>query len=484
MIAAVLALGACGSGSSTPGTISSTIESDAARSAQVGTEQEPGAARGSLAPDRPSGALTDAAGAEIPPVPAAPDGPLEPAAVASLDQILASVESGVDRSAIRVLGESGDPRVGWFLSDLLRFFPSGDVAETIVLSFNQLMGTDVVADPFRGAWRPVTDLMLAWDLPAPPGYAERKAALFTLVEPRWEPFFSDPDADIDWRWLSWGGVLIDHRPLGDADPCPRGCIPALDDPTVTDADGGDWYADDGIVFAVTINGESRAYPKHIMEVHEMVNDTLGGRRIGIPYCTLCGSAQAYLLDTVPEGIEQPVLRTSGLLSRSNKVMFDLNTFSVFDTFLGRALSGPLHDADVTLEQVTVVATTWGEWKNARPSTTIVAQDGGIGRSYPLDPLGGRDDDGPIFPVGDVDPRLPVQEPVIGIELPDGMAIAFPAADARSVLEGGGSIEVGGVHLSLDGGGIRAATADGELAAHQAFWFAWSQFRPDTLLWSP
>ena len=40
-----------------------------------------------------------------------------------------------------------------------------------------------------------------------------------------------------------------------------------------------------------------------------------------------------------------------------------------------------------------------------PDTRIIAEDGGIGRSYPLDPLQGRDDNGPIFPVGDVDGRL-------------------------------------------------------------------------------
>jgi hypothetical protein len=45
-----------------------------------------------------------------------------------------------------------------------------------------------------------------------------------------------------------------------------------------------------------------------------------------------------------------VLRTSGLLSRSNKVMYDLNTESIMDTFTGVALSGPLQDAAVTLEQ--------------------------------------------------------------------------------------------------------------------------------------
>jgi hypothetical protein len=51
-----------------------------------------------------------------------------------------------------------------------------------------------------------------------------------------------------------------------------------------------------------------------MEVREMVNDTLGGRDLGIPYCTLCGAAQAYFTDATPPGVERPVLRTSGLLT--------------------------------------------------------------------------------------------------------------------------------------------------------------------------
>ncbi|MFN2486791.1 MAG: DUF3179 domain-containing (seleno)protein [Acidimicrobiia bacterium] len=130
-----------------------------------------------------------------------------------------------------------------------------------------------------------------------------------------------------------GGVLIDDRPLGDNGFCDRGCIPALDDPGLTDAAGGDWYSDGSVVFGVVVDNEAVAFPKNMMEIHEMVNITIGGRRLGIPYCTLCGSAQSYFLDTF--GDEPLVLRTSGLLSRSNKVMYELNSQSVFDTFTGR-----------------------------------------------------------------------------------------------------------------------------------------------------
>jgi len=432
-------------------------------------------------------ALRNFRGYEFPPAPDVPVGPLDQTTVDHLEALWSSLTVEVAPTAVGRLGGSGDPRLGWILSDLLRFFHYGEVHEAAVAVFETLTGVSLADDPVaeRSPWQSVTDHLFAWDLPAFDGYVDYKERLFALVEPGWQPFFDDRDSNIDWRFVSWGGVRIDDRPLGDPQRCVRGCIPARDDPPVTDAAGGSWYPDDAIVFAVVIGGEARAYPKNFMEVHEMVNDTLGGRRIGFPYCTLCGSAQAYFTDDVPAGVETPVLRTSGLLSRSNKVMYDLVTKSVFDTFTGEAVSGPLRRKGVVLNQATVVTTTWGQWKAAHPETTIVARDGGIGQHYPLDPLGGRDDDGPIFPIGDVDERLGVQDQVFGVVLEDGTPIAFGVDAAAAVLASGGTVELGGVTLRLDGGGVRATDATGaEIEGHQAFWFAWSQFMPDTLLWEP
>jgi Protein of unknown function (DUF3179) len=421
------------------------------------------------------------------PPPATPKGRLDKQLVADLEVVFSGLGTDpIRRRDVRRIGASGDPRAAWLLSDLLRFEARTELVNVLVRSFEQLTGARLTAQeraPDR-AWKAVTDHLIAWELPAPPGYVGYKARLFTLVEPRWAPFFRDRKADIDWRLVSWGGVLIDDRPLGDPAPCQRGCIPALDDPAVTDGAGGSWYPDDAIVFGVVVNDQARAYPKNIMEVHELVNDTLGGRRIGMPYCTLCASAQAYFTDDVV-GKRQLVFRTSGLLSRSNKVMYELRTKSVFDTFKGRAVSGPLRRASVTLEQVTVVTSTWGAWKAAHPDTTIVARDGGIGRQYPEDPLGGRDDHGPIFPVGDVDPRLHEQEQVVGVVARDGTPVAFPAAAARDALEAGKQVRLAGVRLELDGDGLRAVLDSGaEAVSHQAFWFAWSQFHPGTALWTP
>ena len=374
----------------------------------------------------------------------------------------------------------------WLVSDLMRFSSDPDEVVYLVEAFEELTGVDSSGDPTfaDSAWKSVTDHLIAWDLPAPPDYRLMKASLYTKVEPRWAPFFADVDAAVDWRWVSWGGVLIDDRPLGTTGGCPQGCIPALDDPELTPASLGGWYPDDAIVFGIIEGDEVVALPKNIMEVHELVNMTLGGRRLGIPYCTLCGSAQAYFTDGVPAGTSVPVLRTTGLLSRSNKMMYDLRTMSLFDTFTGAAVSGPLQDAGVVLEWDTVTVGTWGEWKAAHPDTRIVAEDGGVGRSYPRDPLSGRDDNGPIFPTGQVDPRLPTQEPVVGVVTADGTALAFAAATAREVLGRGGHVALDDVELSLDGGGLKARTTGGvDVPAHEAFWFAWSQFHPSTQLWT-
>ena len=410
---------------------------------------------------------------EYPAAPAVPDGDLDaPVANAAAQLVESAAHDGFDREALDTVAKSGDGRLAWVLQDLLRFIQSGDRERALITAFRSLTGVDPALDPAfaDSAWRSIANHLIAWNLPAPPRYRELKAVLFLAVEPGWKPFFADDRSAVDWRLVSWGGVLSDDRPLDATTPCPRGCIPALDDPRLTDAKRGDWYPDDAIVFGITEGGESVALPKNIMQVHEMVNLTVGHRRLGVPYCTLCGSAQAFYTDRRLDG-DAIVLRTSGLLSRSNKVMYDLATQSMFDTFTGAAVSGPLHDAGIVLQQATVVVSSWGDWRAAHPDTRIVAIDGGIGRTYPSDPLGGRDDGGPIFPIGPADPRLPVQAQVVGVIGPAGRPVAFDAAQATSALAAGRHVEAAGVELVPDGGGMRARADSGEeLAAHQAFWF--------------
>ena len=412
--------------------------------------------------------------------PLVPEGPLSflletAVRLAFVESITQSTWGRDQVAALHEISESGDPRLVWIISDMMRFISDPTLHLHLGKTASRLLGKD----PQNEAnWGVVTDHLIAWDIPAPPNYLEVKRAIFTNIVPGWERIFVE--GDIDWRHVSWGGVLIDDRAYDTTDKLCN-CIPAADNPKVSTAEDAKWLKDEDIVFGIGINGEYRAYPRRIMEVREMVNDTLGGRHLGIPYCTLCGAAQAYFTDRLPDGIERPVLRTSGLLIRSNKVMYDVNTYSVFDTFLGKAVTGPLAEKKLQLKQATVVTTDWGTWKKEHPETTVLVEELALGRDF--DFRNNRDANGPIFPIGDVDPRLPVHEDIIGVITASGKPVAFQRSKAFVALKNGDEIAYENVRLQLDAGGIRAVDVDGsDLGSHQAFWFAWSQFHPKTALW--
>jgi hypothetical protein len=413
--------------------------------------------------------------------PAVPSGELSEEVQAAVQvAFIDSVESsgwGPDQViALNTVAESGDPRLAWIISDLMRFANESELHSLLANTAAGLLGLELEK---QNHWGVVTNHLIAWDIPAPPDYLRAKRAIFTNIVPGWEKVFVK--GNIDWRHVSWGGVLIDNRAFDTTDELCN-CIPAADNPPVSKAAEATWLKDEDIVFGIEVNGEYRAYPRRIMEVREMVNDTLGGRDLGIPYCTLCGAAQAYFTDELPDGVERPILRTSGLLIRSNKVMYDINTYSVFDTFQGHAVTGPLADKQVKLSQASVVTTEWGAWKKAHPETTVLVESLALGRDF--DFRNNRDANGPIFPIGDVDPRLSVHEDVIGVISDSGEPVAFQRTKAFLALSSGEEVAYDNVLLKLDAAGIRAVSAsDGrDLGSHQAFWFAWSQFYPNTQLW--
>ena len=413
--------------------------------------------------------------------PAIPKGPLSKdlqAAVetAFIDGLTQSSWGRDQMLALDTIANSKDPRLAWIISDLMRFSSGQGLDTELSNAAFKLLGKKPVS---VNKWGVITDHLISWDIPAPSDYLKAKRAIFTTIVPGWDKIFVE--GDIDWRLVSWGGVLIDNREYDKTDETCN-CIPAADNPEVSSAADATWLKDSDIVFGVVVNGEARAYPRRIMEVREMVNDTLGGRDLGIPYCTLCGAAQAYFTDQLPAGVERPVLRTSGLLIRSNKVMYDITSHSVFDTFLGTAVTGPLLKKKIKLKQASVVTTDWGTWKKEHPKTTVLLERYALGRDF--DFRNNRDADGPIFPVGDVDPRLSVHEDIIGAITKSGKPVAFQRSKALVALKQGKEIKFENIRLVLDAGGVKAVDANGnDLGSHQAFWFAWSQFHPETELWA-
>jgi len=65
---------------------------------------------------------------------------------------------------------------------------------------------------------------------------------------------------------------------------PRDAIPAIDDPVFLNAEEADAeYSPDEEVLGVVFDGEARAYSVPLLSSHEIVNDTVAGRKIAVTW---------------------------------------------------------------------------------------------------------------------------------------------------------------------------------------------------------
>lgn len=200
-----------------------------------------------------------------------------------------------------------------------------------------------------------------------PYYAEFKADLYEQIDPRFAKYFRarQSSARIRLDEVRWGGVLQDG-------------IPPLRDPEMIPASQATYLEDGNIIFGIEINGDARAYPKRILAWHEMFTDTIGGIDIAGVYCTLCGTIIPY--KTSSGGVDYK-LGTSGFLYRSNKLMYDQATQSLWSTVRGAPVIGPLVDQGIALEHLGMVTTTWAEWLRRHPDTTVLSLNTGHRRDY-------------------------------------------------------------------------------------------------------
>jgi hypothetical protein len=64
---------------------------------------------------------------------------------------------------------------------------------------------------------------------------------------------------------------------------PKDAIPAIDKPVFVPAAEATFMVDDEPVIGVAMSGVARAYPTWLLNGHEIVNDTIGGRPIAITW---------------------------------------------------------------------------------------------------------------------------------------------------------------------------------------------------------
>ncbi len=307
-------------------------------------------------------------------VPAAPSAEhaldTDPVTQAAHEVMYGSAEAAVE--ALKFMRERGKPDVVAGLILSLQYNRRSD--EPILETLRALTGHDA------HNWH----LWMLWQEGNPqvkPHASFTKLMIQTLgrIDAGFPVFFRDrwsrPESmRIRMEEIVWGGV----RAL-------KG-IPSLDRPHMVDAAAADYLNDDDLVFGVEINGDTRAYPLRIMGWHEMMNDTVGGVPVALAYCTLCGSGILY--ETLLRGrIGLPgrgkpfVFGSSGLLYRSNKLMFDWETLSLWNQFTGEPVTGPLAKSRIRLKTRPLVITTWEKWRKRAPATKVLSLDTGHIRDY-------------------------------------------------------------------------------------------------------
>lgn len=127
------------------------------------------------------------------------------------------------------------------------------------------------------------------------------------------------------------------------------------------------------VIGVEGNGVARAYPLGVLERHEVVNDAFprAGERPGdtpllVTYCPSCGSSMTAVRRV---GGEAATFTVSHRLWRSNLVLRDAATGSLWSQLLATAIRGP-----ATGERLALVPSTlesWASWRAAHPDTEVL-----------------------------------------------------------------------------------------------------------------
>jgi hypothetical protein len=296
---------------------------------------------------------------------------------------------------------------------------------------------------------------------------------------------------------------------------PKDGMPALTDPPVitpAEADAyneehrGKYLVPSDRVIGVVRGDEARAYPIRVLNWHEIVNDTLGGRAIAVTYSPLCDSVAVFDRQT---GGAIRTFGYSGLLYNSNLVMYNrfgtlektgkeessrensmeseerhtgAGTASLWSQLGFQAIAGPAAAEGLRLEALPCAVVSWGAWRRMHPETTVLKPDPERMDRYKRNPYGSYFNTEAIkFPVRarPEDSLWPGKTRVIAVKQ-DGewgvfafMEVAEHAAEGNSW-----TVRVGERPVELeyqeDPPTVVAQRADGTQpdAVVYAFWFAW------------
>lgn len=257
-------------------------------------------------------------------------------------------------------------------------------------------------------------------------------------------------------------------------------IPSIDKAVFVSAGEAKFLKEDDYVVGVLLEKKARAYPISILNWHEIVNDVVAEKPVAITWCPLTRSAIVFERKINGEVLTFGV---SGLLYNSNLVFYDRNTNSLWPQLKLGAVTGRFSSKGLSVIPSRV--TTWGQWKKEHPQTLVLSRKTGTFRDYSRDPYAAyHKSQRVMFPLKHIDRRLSAKTLVIGIKVA-GIAKAYPI---NMIKNKGRPIEdvIGSLKIKVFAFSDNTAyitDAEGRLLpAVTMYWFAWSAFNKDTLIY--
>ncbi len=213
----------------------------------------------------------------------------------------------------------------------------------------------------------------------------------------------------------------------------------------------------------------------------IVNDRVGGKDLAVTSCPLCNSGIVF--DRVVEGTAYD-FGTSGMLYKSDVVMYDRQTHSLWAQMEGRAIVGKLAGTRLPLLPANTIA--YADFKATYPGGKVLSLETGHQRQYGLNPYRSYDqpDLDPFLLKGLPDRRRPPKERVVGATAVFSPTVAGKTLSFEPAADGFRDRETGSL-WSLLGHAVRGPLAGKRLQAipHvDAFWFAWAAFHPSTSIY--